>query len=157
MRLLEAVDLIQGEPGQKVVLTVLHEGAKEPVDIGIVRDVIKVPSVLGDQRRADNLKEWDYFLDHKSKIGYIRLVNFTETAAAEMRASTSPGSSRHSSICGWRGRTRIGVSTSSTIFSNRLARRSCAQAFRAPSSTSIAIRAAPRFVPVTRQPNCARP
>src|SRR5207244_5932736 len=51
MRLSEAVELIQGDPGQKVVLTVLHEGGKEPVDIPIVRDEIKVQSVLGDQRK----------------------------------------------------------------------------------------------------------
>src|SRR3954452_16304162 len=47
MRMSEAVDLIQGEPGQKIVLSVLHEGSKDSVDVPIVRAVIKVPSVLG--------------------------------------------------------------------------------------------------------------
>ncbi|HZY88062.1 MAG TPA: S41 family peptidase, partial [Gemmataceae bacterium] len=87
LRMAEAVDLIQGDPGQKVVLTVLHEGGKEPVDLPIVRAVIKVPSVLGDRRKADNAKEWDYFLDKTSKIGYIRLSNFSKTAPAEMKAA----------------------------------------------------------------------
>src|SRR4051795_280903 len=32
MRMSEAVDIIQGDPGEKVVLTVQHEGAREPVD-----------------------------------------------------------------------------------------------------------------------------
>jgi carboxyl-terminal processing protease len=86
MRLSEAVDLIQGDPGQKVVLTVLHEGAKEGVDVPIVRDEIHVQSVLGDLRKADS-KDWDFFLDHKSKIGYLRLTNFSETATDEMKAA----------------------------------------------------------------------
>ena len=52
MRLSEAVDMIQGDPGQPITLTVRHEGVAEPVDLTIVRAEIKVPSVLGDQRKA---------------------------------------------------------------------------------------------------------
>ncbi|HZT82296.1 MAG TPA: S41 family peptidase [Gemmataceae bacterium] len=85
MRLSEAVDLIQGEPGQKVVLTVVHEGGKEPVDIPIVRAEIEVHAVMGDRRKADDPKEWELFIDKENKIGYIRLVAFSRTAAAEMR------------------------------------------------------------------------
>jgi carboxyl-terminal processing protease len=87
MRLSEAVDLITGDPGQKITLTVLHEGGKEPVDVPITRAEIKVQAVLGDQRKKDNPKEWDFFLDHGSKIGYLRLTNFSETAAEEMEAA----------------------------------------------------------------------
>jgi carboxyl-terminal processing protease len=84
MRMSEAVDLIQGEPGQKVTLTVMHEGSKEAMDIPITRAIIVVPSVLGDRRKADT-NDWDYFLDTNRKIGYIRLTNFSKTAAKEMR------------------------------------------------------------------------
>lgn len=87
MRLSEAVDLIQGDPGQKIVLTVLHEGAKEPVDVPLVRDEIKMQSVLGDQPQRNKPEKWDFFLDHTSKIGYIRLTNFAETTATELRAA----------------------------------------------------------------------
>ncbi len=85
MRMSEAVDLIQGEPGQKVVLTVLHEGSKEPVDIPIVRAIIVVPSVLGDTRKPGSPQQWDYLIDKSTKIAYIRLTNFSKTAAQEMR------------------------------------------------------------------------
>src|SRR5579883_435211 len=85
MRMAEAVDLIQGDPGQKVTLTVLHEGAKEPVDVAITRDIIEVASALGDQRKTDNLRTWDFMLDKDNKIGYIRLINFSKTASKEMR------------------------------------------------------------------------
>jgi carboxyl-terminal processing protease len=85
MRMSEAVDLIQGDPGQKVTLTVLHEGAKETVDVTVTRALIVVPSVLGDRRKADDPKAWDFLLDSDTKIGYIRLTSFSKTAAKEMR------------------------------------------------------------------------
>jgi carboxyl-terminal processing protease len=85
MRLDEAVDLIQGDPGQKITLSLLHEGAKEPVEVTITRAVIEVSCALGDKRKPDNLRAWDFMLDDKNKIGYIRLTNFTKTASKEMR------------------------------------------------------------------------
>jgi carboxyl-terminal processing protease len=86
MRMSEAVDLIQGEPGSKVTLTVAREGLKEPADIAITRAIIKVPSVLGDRRKPGN-KEWDFLLDKKDRIGYIRLTAFSKTAAAELKSA----------------------------------------------------------------------
>jgi carboxyl-terminal processing protease len=85
MRLSEAVELIQGDPGQKIVLTVLHEGSKETVEVEMERAEIQVQSVLGDVRKADNPKEWEYFLDKANKIGYVRLNAFTESTAADLR------------------------------------------------------------------------
>jgi carboxyl-terminal processing protease len=87
MRLDEAVDLIQGEKGEKITLTVMHENGKEPVDIPLVRDEIQVQSVLGDQRKADNPKEWDFLYDKQYKIGYVRIAAFTEKAAAELKTT----------------------------------------------------------------------
>src|SRR5262249_24353084 len=73
MRMDEAVDLIQADPGTEITLTVLHEGAKETVDLKLERAIIKVPSVLGDVRRADNPEEWDYLIDKPNNIAYLRL------------------------------------------------------------------------------------
>jgi carboxyl-terminal processing protease len=83
MRIDEAVDLIQGDPDSLITLTVVHDGGKEPVEIGIRRAIIKVQSVLGDKRKEN--KEWDYFLDQTSKIGYLRISSFSETASAEVK------------------------------------------------------------------------
>jgi carboxyl-terminal processing protease len=85
MRLSEAVDLIQGDPGQKVTLTVVHEGTKDPVDIDITRAEIEVQSILGDTHKPDNPKEWEYIVDTENKIALIRLVGFSEKAADELR------------------------------------------------------------------------
>ena len=86
MRLSEAVEMIQGEPGTPITLTVLHEGAKEPVDLPMKRAEIEVQSVMGDIRKPDNPKEWDYLIDRSNQIGYVRLVNFSKTSAQELRA-----------------------------------------------------------------------
>ena len=53
----------------------------------MVRAEIKVQSVMGDLRKAGDLKEWDYFVDKENKIAYIRLVAFSETATEEMAAA----------------------------------------------------------------------
>jgi carboxyl-terminal processing protease len=85
MDLSDAVDRITGEPGTKVVLSVLHEGAKQPVDLEMARAKIQVPSVLGDVRKSSNPKEWDFVIDKASKIAYIRLVSFSENSETDLR------------------------------------------------------------------------
>jgi carboxyl-terminal processing protease len=85
IRMSEAVDMIQGEPGSKVTLTVLHEGSRKPVDIEITRAIINVPSVLGDRRKPDRPAEWDFFIDRANRIGYVRLTAFNKTSAKELR------------------------------------------------------------------------
>ncbi|MCF8007812.1 MAG: S41 family peptidase [Methylovulum sp.] len=45
MSLADAVKMMRGEPGSKIVLTVVREGADTPLKITIARDIIKVKSV----------------------------------------------------------------------------------------------------------------
>ena len=85
LRISEAVELIQGEPGSSITLTVIHEGSREPVDLTMQRAEIQIESVMGDLRKADNPREWDYVCDKEGKIAYIRLAAFTETTAADLR------------------------------------------------------------------------
>src|SRR5437773_2020756 len=81
----EAVEMIQGEPGTAVTLTVLHEGTTKPVEIPIVRAVIEVQTVLGDHRKPDNLGEWDYVIDPARKIAYVRVIEFDEPTAGALK------------------------------------------------------------------------
>ena len=81
MTIKKAVEKITGDPGQKVKLTVLHEGARKPEDIAINRAEIIIESVLGDLRMHDNLKQWDFMLD-KNMIAYIRITQFAENTVA---------------------------------------------------------------------------
>lgn len=60
--IMEAVKLIRGEKGTKVKLTIKREGAEDPIDFLITRDVIPIKSVRP--------------LLLPSDIGYIRISNF---------------------------------------------------------------------------------
>src|SRR3990172_4219594 len=79
----EAVKKLTGEPGTKVTIRVRREGSKEPVEIPIVRDIIKVASVYGDTRKED--LRWDFMVDKKNKIGYVRLYAFNKDTAEDLR------------------------------------------------------------------------
>jgi len=66
----EAVNLLRGERGAAVKITIFREGLEEPKEYTIVRDVIKVRS-----------------LTHKiynSNVGYIRIRNFTKTTSSDL-------------------------------------------------------------------------
>ncbi|HZU34351.1 MAG TPA: S41 family peptidase [Gemmataceae bacterium] len=84
MHVNDAVDLIQGEPGQPITLAVLHPGAKKPVELSMKRALIRVACVLGDVRKADDPGSWEYFIDKPNRIAYLRLTAFTEDSADEM-------------------------------------------------------------------------
>jgi carboxyl-terminal processing protease len=81
----ETIGMIQGEPGTPVTLTVLHDGEKKPVDVTITRAIIQVETVLGDRRKADNPREWDFVLDKQHQIAYVRVLEFDEPTAATLR------------------------------------------------------------------------
>jgi carboxyl-terminal processing protease len=66
------INLIRGDVGTEVVLTVEREGAAEPIDLTIVRAIIETPSVF-----------WR-ILEEESTIGYIQLTSFTERSNDEL-------------------------------------------------------------------------
>jgi carboxyl-terminal processing protease len=87
MRMREAVDLIKGEPGTSVTLTLQRDGDKKPFDVTITRALIQVSTVLGDLRKDNESKEWDFLIDKKDRIGYIRLTDFGEKTTEELKAA----------------------------------------------------------------------
>ncbi len=83
MTILCAVSKITGPRGTKVTLTVKHPDSDETEDIAIVRDNINVPTVRGWQRAENG--QWRHLIDKANNIGYVRITNFTETTAPDMR------------------------------------------------------------------------
>jgi carboxyl-terminal processing protease len=69
----DAVDHMRGSPNSKIVLTIKREGVEKPLEIGVVREVIKI-QVVKSRMEADN-------------IGYVRLSQFTEKADTGIRAA----------------------------------------------------------------------
>lgn len=59
----EAVDMLRGKVGSKLIITVRREGVNEPIKISLVRDVIKIQSV---RSRVEG------------DVGYIRITSFND-------------------------------------------------------------------------------
>jgi carboxyl-terminal processing protease len=83
MTLQEAVGKLTGKPGTKVVITVVHEGDNKEKKIELTRAIIKIQSVKGWHRTGDGSK-WDFMMDPKNKLGYIRLTGFLEETDREL-------------------------------------------------------------------------
>ena len=68
LNLVDAVDLLRGEIGTEVVITIAREGV-DPFDVTIIRDEIKITSVR--HIRFDD-------------IGYLRIANFSERVTDDL-------------------------------------------------------------------------
>ena len=79
----EAVKKLKGEVGTTVNFTVRHPLTGENQSFAIQREIIRVDTVLGNSRNADN--RWDFLLDHENRIGYIRLTAFSRDTAADLK------------------------------------------------------------------------
>jgi carboxyl-terminal processing protease len=81
MALWEAVKKMRGPKGTEVVITVVREGEKEPIDFTLVRDIIPIESVKAISLRPG--------------YGYIWVTNFQENTTEDLRralADLSAGS-----------------------------------------------------------------
>ncbi|MDG1893728.1 MAG: S41 family peptidase [Fuerstiella sp.] len=86
LSLTDAVKKLQGPVGRPVVIKVVHPGEdSEPKEIRLVRQLIKAPTVLGDQ--YSDKDEWEFMYDDEKKIGYIRLSHFSRYTAQEVKAA----------------------------------------------------------------------
>lgn len=77
-----AVKSITGPSGTKVTLTIRREGELQSRDITITRAKIVVPTVRGWQRNGEG--RWQYIVDEREKIGYVRLTGFSEKTASDL-------------------------------------------------------------------------
>ena len=82
MPLNKVVKIIMGQPDTDVVLTIKREGEPAERDVKITRGTIEVESVLGARRKADD--DWDFVIDHKHQIGYIRLTSFARKSYRDL-------------------------------------------------------------------------
>lgn len=81
----EAIKRIKGKLGTSVKLSILHlaDGSTDTKDV--TRELIRIDSVIGDHRKADDT--WDFFLDDQKKIGYIRITTFSRHTSDEVRSA----------------------------------------------------------------------
>ncbi len=67
----KAVELMRGEPGTEVNVTIRREGERELIELNIVRDTIKIETVHHEML--------------EDAIGYIRITNFNQQTARDFR------------------------------------------------------------------------
>lgn len=68
------VKMISGPVGTSVTLTIRRPGVEDPFDVTLFRSVVSVPTIRGWARTADF--KWDYLIDPKWRIGYLRILSF---------------------------------------------------------------------------------
>jgi carboxyl-terminal processing protease len=79
----EAVEKLRGDEGTSVTLTIVHAGKTAKEKVMLKREKIHIDTVLGDHRKADGA--WEYMLDEKQHLGYVRLTAFSRDTAAELQ------------------------------------------------------------------------
>lgn len=75
LKLSEAVKIMRGKPGTSVTLTILREGEPRPLEITIIRDIIKVISVKGRILEPG--------------FGYLRITQFQSHTSKALRETLS--------------------------------------------------------------------
>jgi carboxyl-terminal processing protease len=83
----EAIEKLRGNEGTSVTLTVMHAGQDAKETIALKREKIHVDTVIGDRRKADG--SWDFMLDGKQHIGYVRLTAFSRDTAGQLQRALS--------------------------------------------------------------------
>ena len=73
LSLQEAVDKMRGPVNTPIVLTIVREGADKPIDITIIRDVIRVKAVKYRVEGTD--------------VGYLKVTSFTEQTYDNLEAA----------------------------------------------------------------------
>jgi carboxyl-terminal processing protease len=89
----DAQNLLKGRPGDTIKLGVLHKGDDDVTSVEMVRALIKMSTVLGDQYAKD--AEWDYMIDPEHKIGFIRLTHFSNRSSDELRVALNKLKEQH--------------------------------------------------------------
>ncbi|OGG09947.1 hypothetical protein A2154_02560 [Candidatus Gottesmanbacteria bacterium RBG_16_43_7] len=79
----QAVAKIRGPKGTQVVLSVLHENAESPVNISIIRDTIKVPSVEYWIKTPSEIIQLSGSYKGTAQIAYLHLTRFGDRLSEE--------------------------------------------------------------------------
>lgn len=88
----QAVDLITGPTDSAVTITMERKAGEDgegkqitqDIDFKLARAVIPLASVKGWKRVGAKEDDWDYFIDPTNRIGYVRLLQFTEDTTHDL-------------------------------------------------------------------------
>lgn len=86
LTLSEAVERMRGPVNTKIVITVLRDGEKEPLEVTIVRDVIRIHTVRSHMEGDD--------------IGYVRITSFSEQTYTKLEEEIRKMRQEHKNLKG---------------------------------------------------------
>lgn len=78
-----------GEPGKDPAVAAKPEKKYQEIEFPITRQMINVVSVKGWKRDGVREDDWDWFVDKDNHIGYVRLTQFSEKTAEELRRAVA--------------------------------------------------------------------
>ncbi|HXD88327.1 MAG TPA: S41 family peptidase [Urbifossiella sp.] len=79
----DAITLITGKPLTPITLVI--ERDKKELTFNIKRNWVSVETVLGVKRLPN--ADWDFSIDSANKLGYIRLTQFTQSTATDLKTA----------------------------------------------------------------------
>ncbi|MCA9151459.1 MAG: S41 family peptidase, partial [Planctomycetales bacterium] len=85
MSLEDAITKMKGRVGSEIALTVRHRDDTQERSVIVARELVKMETVLGDRRKADD--SWDYMFDADHKLGYIRITSFSPHTHDDLQAA----------------------------------------------------------------------
>jgi len=86
MTLDDAIEIMRGEVGKKIVITLLREGVDDPFDKEIIRDIIELISVSGEV---------------KYNVGYVRITTFNEKTSRDLKKVIKKFKKEHKNLYGY--------------------------------------------------------
>lgn len=87
MSINDAVRKITGVAGTTVTLSILDENTQVEREVPLKRSQIRIRTVKGDTRDPARPTGWNYFIDEKERIGYIRISGFMDDTVKDLRAA----------------------------------------------------------------------
>lgn len=81
----DAIKSLKGPPHTTVKLRVKKKSDDTVEELELERELIRVQTVLGSQRKADDSP--DFMLDREARIGYVRISNFGRHTTQEFEAA----------------------------------------------------------------------
>ncbi len=82
-KLEDAVKNLKGPIGSEVTLTLIHPRDGKERTVTVKRELVRLETVLGSHRNADD--SWNYYVDEDKKVGYIQITGFSRHTLAELR------------------------------------------------------------------------
>lgn len=91
----QTADALAGDTGQPPAVDGAEaapakaEKKYQEMEVAINRQLINVVSVKGWKRKGSREDAWDWFIDRDNHIGYVRLTQFSEKTAEELRRAVA--------------------------------------------------------------------